>query len=293
MRSRHALAHALVVLLLLAGCGRTRAPRDLTLVPGAVNGAFIDSDEGKLVVYGDPQGTLEVADAVLLTHHRRDVVWAARALVKGGASTVVPAGEVAHFTGVDEYWVGFQKDRFHDYGQQTSRILASPLAVARTVKGGDTFVWEDLTFQVLDTPGYTRDAVSYVVEVGGETVAFTGDLIYGDGQLLDIYSLQDSIPQIRGAGYHGYGARLGQVLSSLERVAAAKPDLLVPARGPVIRDPAEAMERLAARIRAPHANYLTTPTRCPTWWRPSGPRCMRPRRWWTSSRTPPPTDCRP
>lgn len=258
MKSRNALAHALVLVLLLAACGGAGAPRDLTLVPGPVNGVIIERGEGRLVVYGDPQGTLEVADAVLLTHHRRDVVWAARALVEGGASAVGPAGEAAHFTGVDEYWARFQKDRFHDYEQQTTKVLAEPLAVDRAVSGGDTFAWEDLTFQVFDTPGYTRDAVSYVVEINGETVAFTGDLIYGDGQILDIYSLQDSIPQIRGAGYHGYGARLGQVLSSLERVAAAKPDLLVPARGPVIRDPAEAMERLTARIRALYANYLAT-----------------------------------
>ena len=228
MKSRNALAHALVLLLLLAACGRAGAPRDLTLVPGPVNGVIIERGEGRLVVYGDPQGTLEAADAVLLTHHRRDVVWAARALVEGGASAVGPAGEAAHFTGVDDYWARFQKDRFHDYEQQSTKVLAEPLAVDRAVSGGDTIAWEDLTFQVFDTPGYTRDAVSYVVEIGGETVAFTGDLIYGDGQILDLYSFQDAIPEAQIRGYHGYGARLAGLVSSLRKVADERPDLLVP-----------------------------------------------------------------
>ena len=258
MKPREALAHALGVLLLLAACGRAKTPRGFTLVPGAVNGAVIERGEERLIVYGDPRGTVEAAAAVLLTHHRRDVVWAARALVEGGAGAVVPAGEIAQFTDVDEYWARFQKERFHDYEQQTTKVLATPLHVERAVRGGDSFTWEDLTFEVLETPGYTRDAVSYVVDLDRETVAFTGDLIYGDGRILDIYSLQDFIPQVRGAGYHGYGARLAQTLSSLERVAAAKPDLLVPARGPVIRDPAQPIERLTGRIRALYANYLTT-----------------------------------
>ena len=262
MRFSQALARALVLVVALGACETSGKSPDLlpslTFLPGAVNGALIERGEATLIVYGDPQGTVESTDAVLLTHHRRDVVWAARALVEGGAPATVPAGEIDHFTRVDEYWTWFKEERFHDYAQQTTKILARPLAVDRMVSGGDTFTWQDLTFQVLETPGYTRDAVSYVVDLDGQTVGFTGDLIYGDGRLFDLYSLQDAIPGIKGAGYHGYGARLGLLLSSLERVAAAKPDLLVPARGPVIRDPAEAIERLTGRIRALYANYLTT-----------------------------------
>jgi len=229
----------------------------LTMASGAINGACLRRGGKTLVVYGDPSGTWSDADTVLFTHHRRDVVCAGRALVERGAKAVVPAKEIGLFTGVNEFWAKFKDGRFHDYGQQTTKVLSKPLAVSRTVKGGEAFGWEDVTFQVLDTPGYTRGAVTYVAELGGKKVAFTGDLIYGDGRLWDLYSLQDAIPEAKIGGYHGYAARLADVISSLERLAAAQPDLLIPARGPVIREPAKAIESLTRRIRALYDNYLS------------------------------------
>ncbi|MBM3336053.1 MBL fold metallo-hydrolase, partial [Candidatus Sumerlaeota bacterium] len=77
------------------------------------------------------------------------------------------------------------------------------------------------------------------------------------GQLWDLYSLQDAIPAAKIGGYHGYAARLADTTASLERLAAAHPDILVPARGPVIRAPAEAIAKLTQRIRDFYANYLS------------------------------------
>ena len=111
--------------------------------------------------------------------------------------------------------------------------------------------------RVLDTPGYTRGAVSYLVEVDGVRYGFVGDLIYGDGRLLDLYSLQDAVPQARIGGYHGYAGRIGDHIASLRKVAAQNADILVPARGPVIREPAAAIERLIRRLQAAYENYLS------------------------------------
>jgi glyoxylase-like metal-dependent hydrolase (beta-lactamase superfamily II) len=233
-------------------------PSGLSVDPGPVNGVVLERDGGTLVVYGAPSGRVSSADTVLFTHHRRDVVYAGRELVERGATAVVPAAEIEHFTGVEAFWQGFRESRFHDYGQQTTKVLATPLPVGREVKGGDEIPWADLTFRVLDSPGYTRGAVSYVAEIDGTTVAFTGDLIHGDGRLLDLYSLQDFPRDGKGAGYHGFGARLVDLLASLERLAAEEPDLLVPARGPVIREPRAAIERLTARSRAVYTNVLAT-----------------------------------
>ena len=56
-----------------------------------------------------------------------------------------------------------------------------------------------------------------------------GDLIYGHGQILDLFSLQDAIPQVKEDGYHGYAARAGDIVQSLRKVAEWKPDILIPA----------------------------------------------------------------
>ena len=189
---------------------------------------------------------------VLFTHHRRDVVWAGRQMVAQGAAGVAPEAEKNLFTNVADFWEQYRTKRFHDYANQSSRILAEPLAIKRTVRGGDSVEG----IQVLDTPGYTRGSVSYLIEDGGKRIACTGDLIYGDGKLLDLFSLQDAIPQLKEDGYHGYAARAGDVVASLRKIAEWKPDVLIPARGPVIRNPATAIETLISRLQAVFASHF-------------------------------------
>jgi glyoxylase-like metal-dependent hydrolase (beta-lactamase superfamily II) len=231
--------------------------KGLVVLRGPVNGVLLERGGKRLAVYGDPREQPASADTVLFTHHRRDVVWAGRALVAAGAKAVVPAEEAGLFTEVSRFWSEFDRKRFHDYAQQSTKILGGSLPVARSVRAGESLDWEGLPLKVLASPGYTRGAVSYLLELDGLRLAFTGDLIYGDGRLFDLYSLQDAIPEAKIGGYHGYAGRLGDLLNSLRQLAGAKPDLIVPARGPVIRDPAQSIERLIARIQALYRNYLS------------------------------------
>jgi glyoxylase-like metal-dependent hydrolase (beta-lactamase superfamily II) len=226
-------------------------------VSGSVNGAFLEREGKWLAVYGDPSGGGPAPGMVLLTHARRDVTWAARRLAHAGAKVVAPEAEAPALAQPEQFWTGWREKRFHDYAQQTTKLPVEPMPVSRTVKGADTIAWADLTFRVLDTPGYTRGAVSYLVELGSQRVAFTGDLIRDDGRLQDLFSLQDGIREAKIGGYHGWAGRLGLLMASLDRLAAEKPDLLVPARGPVIREPAAAIGRLQARLRAAYSNYLS------------------------------------
>jgi glyoxylase-like metal-dependent hydrolase (beta-lactamase superfamily II) len=228
----------------------------LKVVRGPVNGALLQKNGKTLVVYGDPHGQPPGVDQVLFTSHRRDAAWAGVPLVEAGALSVVPAREAQLFNRVGEFWLQFVQDRFHDYAQQTTRVLRERVRVDEVVDGGDHFDWEGIPFYVLNTPGYTPGAVSYVAQIDDRKIVFTGDLVYGDGRILDWYSLQDQIPGIS-RGYHGYGARSAQVLASLDLVARQRPDLLIPSRGPIITDVESALTRLKDRIRALYGNYLS------------------------------------
>ena len=147
--------------------------------------------------------------------------------------------------------------RYHDYGQQGTKVLTQPVRVDRGVRGGEEIDWQGLRVQVVDTPGVTRGAVSYLLKVEDTTYAFVGDLIYGDGQLLDLTSLQDEVPDAGIRGYHGYAGRIGDVIQSLGKISDCHPDILVPARGPVIKKPQAAIEGLIGRLRAVYENYLS------------------------------------
>ena len=226
----------------------------VSISAGAVNGVFVEKNGKTLVVYGDPNSKLNKADMVLFTHFRRDVIWAGRKLAKG-SNAVAPASEKAYFTGGDSIWRQFNKTRFHDYNNQTTKIGFSPVNVNRFVRGGETVKWQDIVFKVLDTPGYTRGSVSYIADIDSKRYAFVGDLIYGDGKILDLYSFQDPLKSI--GGYHGYAARLGHLISSLKLIAAQKPDLIIPSRGPIIKDPASSIQKLIDRIQLLYSNYLS------------------------------------
>jgi glyoxylase-like metal-dependent hydrolase (beta-lactamase superfamily II) len=245
---------------LLAAAGDTRAQErfgpDLTIWQGAVNGAIFERHGKHLAVYGDPAGHSTNLDWVLLTHARRDVTWAAEGPARAGALIAAPAREIDALAQPDAFWRAWTGKRFHDYAQASSRLPVRALPVTRQLKGGDRFEWEDLTFRVLDTPGYTRGAVSYLVETGGRKVAFTGDVIRDDGKLQDLFSLQDAIPDAKIGGYHGWAGRLGDLVASLHRLADENPDLIVPVRGRPIASPQAALGLLEARIRRVYTNYL-------------------------------------
>ena len=230
----------------------------LDFEPGAVNAVVVEQDGKQLLIYGTKDAQDLACEQLLLTHHRRDVLWSARAAVASGAAAVAPAAERALIEQPADFWNAFTTNRFHDYAQQSTKILAQPLPVDRWVKEGDVVQWRGLRFEVLDTPGYTRGAVSYIATIDDKKFAFTGDLIFGDGQLFDLYSFQDAIPEANIRGYHGYGSRLAQLVTSLRKIAASKPDLLVPARGPIIDQPQAAIDKLMGRVQALYHNYLST-----------------------------------
>lgn len=230
----------------------------LSFHPGPVNSVKVESKSGMIVVYAPaPPSETTKPYMALLTHGRRDVVSPARQFAKG-TPMAAPEAERGWLETPQAYWDEFTSKRFHDYAQQTTKVNATPLPVTRWVKEGDTIEWHGMKCTVIDTPGYTRGAVSYLTEIDGKKVIFTGDLIFGDGKLIDLYSFQDAIPEARVGGYHGYAGRLGALVSSLKKIKDLQPDLLIPARGPVIDTPAQSIEKLITRVQSVYKNYLST-----------------------------------
>ena len=135
-------------------------------------------------------------------------------------------------------------------------ILRSSVVPDRELQAGEVFHWEGLDIQVVPTPGPTDGSVSYIVDMDGKKLAFTGDLIFGPGQLWNFYMLQKRFPGMRG-DYWGFGGAAPDLLKSLDVVLSHQPAMLVPSHGVVMRDPTEAVAKLKKNIQAAMANYLT------------------------------------
>ncbi len=228
----------------------------VTVFQDHLNTVILEKNRQKIAVYGLPEPSTDAVESVLLTHNRRDAIKNFDAL--HNVNVIVPKTELIYFTKTDSIWSNFWHTRFHDYGQQSVKIPVCPVKISRAVTEGDAIKWKNISIRVLDTPGFTRGAVSYETWIDGKKIIFAGDLLYGDGQIFDIYSLQDRITGLDIRGYHGYAARAGQLLSSLEKISARKPDIIIPARGPVIDMPEKTIPKLTGRLQRLYKNYLST-----------------------------------
>ncbi len=213
-------------------------PRGVRLVEGPVNRVEVGS---RTAIYSGQAH----ATQVLLTHARRDSIGS----LPPGADVLVPAASLSLFTQPEAFWQAMRTAQFHDYAQQSSRVPTRALRKVRPVREGEAIAAEEATIRVIATPGYSPGAVSYVVETGGQRLVATGDLIYGDGQLRDLFSLQDAVPEVKLRGYHGYAARAEALIASLRAVAALKPDALLPAHGPLIANPSQAIAQLIGQLQ--------------------------------------------
>ncbi|MCS6831535.1 MAG: MBL fold metallo-hydrolase, partial [bacterium] len=131
-----------------------------------------------------------------------------------------------------------------------------PVPIHRTFIDGDTIKWSPARLTVLHTPGHTDGSMTCLVDVDGQRIAFCGDLIFDEGQILELYSLQKGFGGL--TDYHGFMSAWREVISSLRRIEAAGATVLVPSHGNIIRDPKGAIDLLETRLQAVYESYLST-----------------------------------
>lgn len=128
MLSKSFMAAALAPWLLAKQFPIEKIGASVSVVRGPVNGVLIQRGRAVLAIYGDPRPDPANAQKVLFTHCRRDVVWAGRGLVQGGAEAIAPEAEKALFANVSDFWSRYRTGRFHDYENQSSRVQSNPSA---------------------------------------------------------------------------------------------------------------------------------------------------------------------
>ena len=228
-------------------------PINVGIVRHGRKALLIDCGDGR-VADGLRALGIESVEQVLFTHHHRDQACGAHLFAARGARIGVPAAERDCFDDVRAYW-GDAKSRWHLYNLHPHHLmLAEPVRVDATFGDGHTFAWGPAKIRALTTPGHTDGAVSYVVEADGRRVVFCGDCIYDAGQVWDVHSLQKGFQHI--TDYHGFLGARPQLVESLGRIKAAKPHVLVPSHGQVMRAPAQAIDALIARLDECYDRYV-------------------------------------
>ncbi len=260
MVSRRHLLRSLAAAPFLAAAQDSRSLEivpGLRIIRGAVNTAVFERN-GKTLLIDSGDIEKSPAEWALFTHHHPDQSSGAAHLAATGTKIAVPMSERRFFEDAQSIWDAADNRLDHDYNCRPDLVtLRDAVPVSAALKNSDIHEWQGLKFTCLETPGHTDGSVTYLVEVSGKRVAFTGDLIFAPGQIHDFYSLQKEFPGM-GGGYWGFGGAVDDVKSSLDRVLNEKPDLLIPSHGEVIRDPVAAIAQLKERLDAVMENYLTT-----------------------------------
>src|SRR5205807_4536718 len=90
---------------------------------------------------------------------------------------------------VDRHWLVRPID--NDYDLRDDRFsLLEPVPVAGEVAEYRARRYGAFDVFTLPTPGHTIGSVTYLVELGGSLLAFTGDLVYGEGQVWSLAATQ-------------------------------------------------------------------------------------------------------
>src|SRR5436305_1760457 len=142
---------------------------------------LVDFGAGDVLDHLEELGIDRVTD-VLVTHHHRDQVQGLERALAAGARVWVPPVEEDFFTGATELWRKRQIGNDYELRQVRFAPLAD-LPVTGTVSEYRRRQYGAFEILALPTPGHTLGSVTYLVDLDGRRLAFSGDLVQGDGKI--------------------------------------------------------------------------------------------------------------
>jgi glyoxylase-like metal-dependent hydrolase (beta-lactamase superfamily II) len=224
--------------------------------PRGRDAVLVDFGSGSVLDQLDELELDRVTD-VLVTHHHRDQVQGLARAAAAGIRIWVPPVEEELFTDAEHRWQSRQLD--NDYAIRQDRFsLLESVPVAGTVAEYRRRAYGGIEAFTLPTPGHTPGSVTYLVEVDGRRLAFSGDLLYGAGKVWSLAATQWT--------YSG-GEGLASTVLSAAALLDRAPDLLLPSHGEPIEDPPAAVALLRERLEELLALHLEQPWNLERWLR--------------------------
>jgi glyoxylase-like metal-dependent hydrolase (beta-lactamase superfamily II) len=197
----------------------------------------IDFGSGAVLDRLDELGVDRITD-VLVTHFHRDGVQGLQRAAEAGIRIWVPPVERDLFTHAGDLWEGRRVEGDYDLLQERFSLLES-VEVAGVVSEYRTRAYGAVELFALPTPGHTPGSVTYIGEIAGRRTAFSGDLLYGPGQVWSLAATQWT--------YTGVEGQAAAILS-LGILARREPEVLLPAHGEPIDEPARAIAETQSRL---------------------------------------------
>ena len=192
---------------------------------------------------------------ILLTQHRRDLIDGLSSWLEERVPVYCSAAVADILEKAGDRWTD-PDFRWRRFARMTPD-LAMPIenvAVTFRVSPGDTLNTNGLLLHIIDAEGSCPGALAGLVESGHSRFLFSSTAAMAGGKLRDLWTLQKGFGQI--TDYHGILGAAPELQRTWQRFKAAQPDLLVPAFGPLEKDPSVCLERLRNRLTGLQKNIV-------------------------------------
>lgn len=209
---------------------------------------LIDLGDGSVLSHLKQIGVTKI-DWVLFTHHHREQCQGFPLLRNGNAKTATSASERPLF----ERPEAFRKmrpsldDPFTVYGASYVRPPIEAIPITKTFQAEDTFTWRGHRLRCRETPGNSPGGTTYYLDVEGECLAFSGDVILEGARMHTWFDTEWD---------YGFGKGLETLMASVDRIAAEAPVRLLPSHGPTIADPKTQLADYRRKLRELAAIYV-------------------------------------
>ena len=180
------------------------------------------------------------ADWVLATHHHRDSLAGAAALVAAGSPLLVPAGEVDLIARAGDFWQSARTYVLYDCDSKFS-ALREGVPVTRGLTANETLSLGHWNVTALPLRGHTRHHTGYAMDHAGRRIAFVGAAMAGAGAVHNWCDFHWD--------YMDFNRGHRALLADLDGLAAAKPDLLCPSHAQPLTDVPAEIDLLRANLR--------------------------------------------
>lgn len=198
---------------------------------------LIDFGSGDVLDHLAEIGVERVTD-VLMTHHHRDQGQGLARAIQAGACVWVPQTEQDLFHSVDAHWQA--RNAFNNYNVRQDRFsLLASVPVTGTLDDYQTRQFGNHIVTVLPTPGHTPGSISFLLQLDGRHILFSGDLIAAPGKVVSLAATQWTY-----TGAEGVAASIASLLALQDR----EMDLLLPSHGEPIENPNSAITLLVDRL---------------------------------------------
>ncbi|MCB1227732.1 MAG: MBL fold metallo-hydrolase [Verrucomicrobiales bacterium] len=211
-------------------------------------GLLIDLGDGSALDHLEEVGVKHL-EWVILTGHHRELLQGIGALDRAQTRVAAPAAERELLESPLSFrkWDPRLRDAYTVHGSSYVRPPCAPVGVDRWLEDGEVFSWHGHALTCRATPGHSPGGLSLEWRKGEQLWIFSGGVMHDGARMTNWFDTEWD---------YGFGKGLDVLIETVDRLAAAEPEVMLPSQGPVIREATDQLRRYSERLQAFRPDYV-------------------------------------